>query len=233
MSASSVDPSSVASAIPDEDWECPQISPPPPPPSPPPLPVCKQTLVENTVYKDNILARPPDSYIEEEAEFELGVLEEKARQRRFGPYLAHLPYSKVDWGISTQMLEAGDICIIPGAGCQGVSQNTNPLISRLKVHLKTAIHLQHEDQAANAIQDTEPPPREPKFVMVRTMNIEFMDPPGLVSSPVSDDTEGELTTPVDFDRQIPDSQEDPFDSFDFFNSFVVPDSTADSDEDLG
>lgn len=60
-----------------------------------------------------------------------------------------------------------------------------------------------------------------------------MDPPGLVSSPVSDDTEGELTTPVDFDRQIPDSQEDPFDSFDFFNSFVVPDSTADSDEDLG
>lgn len=69
--------------------------------------------------------------------------------------------------------------------------------------------------------------------MVRTMNIEFVDPPGLASSSVSDDMEGELTTPVDSDRQIPDSQEDPFDSFDFFNSFVIPDSTAHSDEDLG
>ncbi|PTD09819.1 hypothetical protein FCULG_00007771 [Fusarium culmorum] len=245
MSASSVDPSSVASAIPDEDWECPQISPPPPPPSPPPLPVCKQTLVENTVYKDNILARPPDSSnfeliifkevdIEEEAEFELGVFEERARQRRFEHLVAHLPYSKVDWGISIQSLEAGGFCLIPEARCNGVgTKGKKVLMEKLRAHLTTTIHLQHEEQAANAIQDTEPPPREPKFVMVRTINIEFMDPPGLDSSPVSDDTEGELTTPVDSDRQIPDSQEDPFDSFDFFNSFVVPDSTADSDEDLG
>ncbi|KAM0398611.1 hypothetical protein ACHAPZ_007567 [Fusarium culmorum] len=80
-------------------------------------------------------------------------------------------------------------------------------------------------EAAN--KPPSPPPREPKFVMFRTMNIEFLDPSGLVSSPESVAMEWEPTTPVDTGRVVPDSQEDPF-AF----CFAVPDSTADSEEDL-
>lgn len=93
------------------------------------------------IWANHELISHIDIDIEEEAELELGILEERARKRRFGALIAHLPYSKVDWAIPTQMLDAGGTCIIPGAGCKGVSMNTNPLFTRLRVHLKTAVHL--------------------------------------------------------------------------------------------
>lgn len=54
-------------------------------------------------------------------------------------------------------------------------------------------------------KEPSPPPPEPRFVMFRTMNIVFLDPPGLAFSPVSDPMEWNPTTPGDPDRVIPDS----------------------------
>lgn len=63
MSAFSIDPASVATAIPDADWECPQDPPPPPPPEAPPLPILEQTPVKARFFdsEKNMLARPPIS----------------------------------------------------------------------------------------------------------------------------------------------------------------------------
>jgi hypothetical protein len=64
MSAFSVDPASIAEAIPDLDWECPQTPPPPPPPpEAPPLPILEQTPVKTCSFdlEKNMYARPPIS----------------------------------------------------------------------------------------------------------------------------------------------------------------------------
>ncbi|KAL6923069.1 hypothetical protein ACHAPO_006547 [Fusarium lateritium] len=231
MSVFSIDPLSLVGAIPDLDWECPQTPPPPAPPEAPPLPIFEQTPVETCFFdlEKNMLARPPSSLIdlEEEAEVKAGLLEEMARESRFGVYTAQLPHSEVDWTVSTEAMDAG-ACLIPGAGCNGIA-GVDGIGTKIKKHVSKAIHKKHDEamrlEAAN--KPPSPPPREPKFVMFRTMNIEFLDPSGLVSSPESVAMEWEPTTPVDTGRVVPDSQEDPF-AF----CFVIPDSAADSEEDL-
>ncbi|PTD09357.1 hypothetical protein HYE67_006779 [Fusarium culmorum] len=195
MSVYSIYPLSLVGAIPDLDWECPQTPPPPAPPEAPPLPIFEQTPVKTFID------------LEEEAEFKAGLLEEMARESRFGAYTAQLPHSEVDWSVSTEAIDAG-VCPIPEAGCKGIKGASGHIGRRLKAHLGQIVH-------------------KPKFVMFRTMNIEFLDPSGLVSSPESVAMEWEPTTPVDTGRVVPDSQEDPF-AF----CFAVPDSTADSEEDL-
>ncbi|KAM0395194.1 hypothetical protein ACHAQC_005039 [Fusarium culmorum] len=216
MSVYSIYPLSLVGAIPDLDWECPQTPPPPAPPEAPPLPIFEQTPVKTFID------------LEEEAEFKAGLLEEMARESRFGAYTAQLPHSEVDWSVSTEAMDAG-VCPIPEAGCKGIKGASGHIGRRLKAHLGQIVHKKHDEamrlEAAN--KPPSPPPREPKFVMFRTMNIEFLDPSGLVSSPESVAMEWEPTTPVDTSRVVPDSQEDPF-AF----CFAVPDSTADSEEDL-
>jgi hypothetical protein len=71
--------------------------------------------------------------------------------------------------------------------------------------LQIVIEMEEAAESKFRLLEEKAPPPEPKFVMFRTMNIKFLDPSGLASSPVSDAMEWEPTTPVDPDRVIPDS----------------------------
>lgn len=90
--------------------------------------------------------------MQEEAESKFRLLEKMARESRFVASLAHLPHSKVDWSVSTEAMAAGGVCWIPEAGCEAANKAPSP------------------------------PPPEPRFVMFRTMNIVFLDPPGVVAA---------------------------------------------------
>ncbi|CAG1980627.1 unnamed protein product [Fusarium graminearum] len=209
MSALSLATGAVAETIPDPGWECPHFLPPPPPPEAPPLPVLVQKPVETCSWEENMFVCPPTLLIdlEEDAEFKLGVVEEEACESRFGPIVAHLPYSEKDWSLTYEMVTVDGCCLVPAAGCAGLpTMPEGRKISKVLQHLKIKVHLEHEE--AKRRESVGAPlssgPAEPKFVMHRTMDIKFLDPPGLVPSP--EDHDEDMDLPVLNDGTLPPPQ---------------------------
>lgn len=78
--------------------------------------------------------------LEEEAEFRFGVLEDMARESRFGASLAHLPHSKVDWSTSTEAMAAGGVCWIPEAVCGGFAPGFPITEDIVRDHFRSRVH---------------------------------------------------------------------------------------------
>ncbi|KAH7183299.1 uncharacterized protein B0J16DRAFT_373786 [Fusarium flagelliforme] len=176
-------------SIPNEPWEAPPYPPPPPPPPAPPLPVLVQKEVETCFWDGNMFARPPPSVddMEKEAEVKLASLNIEALKSFLGPCVAHLPYSEKDWSLTTKEIAAGGRCLVPAAGCSGfpaMDWLDDDFWKKIEDHLKTEVHLKHEEEKERECAGGHwiHVPQEPKFVMHRTMDIKFLDPPGLASS---------------------------------------------------
>ncbi|KAG8670434.1 hypothetical protein FPOAC2_09795 [Fusarium poae] len=195
MSLAQIDPFSALQqhrlAISTGDLEWPSCPPPPLPPKAPPLPVLVQKPVETTFWDGTMIARPrtPIETLQKQAEARLTALEVEARKNFFGPLVAHLPHSEKDWTASSGMLAAGSRCIIPAAGCSGLPirhDNIFFLYSRLGRHLWTKAHIKHEEEKRRESEGVPLPSQEeeqePEFVMYRTMDIKFLDPPTPTSS---------------------------------------------------
>lgn len=74
----------------------------------------------------------------DEGDQHLQLLEQLARERRYGPLVSHLRHSEMDWTISTEEMQGGR-CLVKGMGCAGNASGLSGA-GRIRGHYNTVAH---------------------------------------------------------------------------------------------